>query len=398
MKAGIYIILVLVAAAFAAVLLLTDPGAVTVDFRGYRIQTTVPLLLLLVGMLIVAIWAIRWLILAPKRLGEAAGRLRSGRAGDKLMRGMIEVAEGNFARGEKLLGRAASTSDAPLFNYLQAARAAHLQGKDDRRDEWLKIAYEESPGAANAVLLTQAELQLDARQYEQALATLRRLDDNSRNHGYALALLGKIYYRLEDWASLEEILPRVTKHARIDSQTLEKWTVRVHCEALKAAEDGRTVVDTFNRIPKTLAKNERLLKDYFLALIRVGEHDQAEKELAAAIKKHWSPALIHAYGLVESSNMSGQLKKAESWLGKHPEDPDLLLTAARLCLRNELWGKARSYLESVIAIRPTPEAYQVYGRLLNQLGENDAAAAAFKDGLNLVSAEPMTALPHLGRE
>ena len=34
---------------------------------------------------------------------------------------MIEVAEGNFARGEKLLARSAGESDAPLLNYLQAA-------------------------------------------------------------------------------------------------------------------------------------------------------------------------------------------------------------------------------------------------------------------------------------
>ena len=72
-----------------------------------------------------------------------------------------------------------------------------------------------------------------------------------------------------------------------------------------------------------------------------------------------------------------------------------MLTAARLCLRNELWGKARSYLETVISLRPTPEAYQDYGRLLNRLGEGDAAADAFREGLGLVAESPKTAIPHL---
>ena len=89
------------------------------------------------------------------------------------------------------------------------------------------------------------------------------------------------------------------------------------------------------------------------------------------------------------------MKKAEGWLSTHSEDPDLLLTAAQLCLRNELWGKARSYLESVISLRPTPEAYQEYGRLLNELGEADAAADAFRQGLGLVTNTPMPAIPHL---
>ena len=58
-------------------------------------------------------------------------------------------------------------------------------------------------------------------------------------------------------------------------------------------------------------------------------------------------------------------------------------------------GKARSYLETVISLRPTPEAYQEYGRLLNRLGEGDAAADAFREGLGLVAEPTKTAIPHL---
>jgi HemY protein len=101
------------------------------------------------------------------------------------------------------------------------------------------------------------------------------------------------------------------------------------------------------------------------------------------------------FGLVEGKNVSKQLKQAETWLGAHPEDPDLLLSAARLCLRNELWGKARSYLESVISLRPSPEAYQEYGKLLTRLGETDAAADAYRDGLGLLAKPTRTAIPHL---
>ena len=175
MKFAAIVVVAVILSAFAAHFLLGDPGYVAINFRGYLIEMSVPVLLGLAVLLLFSVWLIRRLVQTPKRLGEAAGRYRSARAGLKLTRGMIEVAEGNFARGEKLLARAASTSDAPLFNYLQAARAAHLQGKDERRDEWLKLAYEQTPEAANAVLLTQAELQLDREQYEQALATLRRI-------------------------------------------------------------------------------------------------------------------------------------------------------------------------------------------------------------------------------
>ncbi len=395
MKFGAVVIIALILSAIAAHFLLGDPGYVAINFRGYLIEMSVPVLVGFAVLLVITVWLVRRLVQAPRRLGEAAGRYRAGRAGQKLTRGMIEVAEGNFARGEKLLARAAGTSDAPLFNYLQAARAAHLQGKDERRDEWLKLAYEHTPEAANAVLLTQAELQLDREQYEQALATLRRLEENSRDHSHALALLGRLYFRLQDWTQLANILPRLHKQGRVKQDTLDEWTIRVHREEFKRAADGESVIAEWKKVAKRLRDNTTLLDAYYMNLMRTGQHEKAEKDLAAALKAEWRGSLVRLFGLVEGPDPSKQLKRAEGWLTKHGDDADLLLASARLCLRNELWGKARSYLETVISLRPTPEAYQEYGRLLTQLGETNAATDAYRAGLGMVAESPLPAIPHL---
>jgi HemY protein len=394
-KFSILVVIAALLSVLAAQFLFADPGYVAISFRGYLVEMSVPALMLLVAALLLAVWTLGKVIIAPRKLGEAAGRYKSGRAGKKLTQGMIEVAEGNLARGEKLLARAAGASDTPLFNYLQAARAAHLQGNDERRDEWLRLAYEKTPEAANAVLLTQAEFQLDREQYEQALATLRRIEDNSRDHSHAVALLGKLYFRLGDWEQLAELLPRLAKHKRVNAETLDKWAVRVHQESLRRAEDETALTAAWKKVPKRLRNELELLECWYQGLIRLGLHDKAEKDLAAALKSEWRGSLVRLFGLVEGSNASKQLKRAENWLAKRGEDPDLLLTAARLCLRNELWGKARSYLESVIALRPSPEAYSEYGRLLNQLGEADAAADAYRDGLGMVTSSDLPAIPHL---
>ncbi len=398
MKFGIIVVVVLFVSAFGAHFLLADPGYVVINFRGYVIEMSVPVLVGLVIVLLLAVWLIRKIIVAPRRLGEAAGRYRSARSGQKLTRGMIEVAEGNFARGEKMLARAASTSDSPLFNYLQAARAAHLQGRDERRDEWLRLAYSETPEAGNAVLLTQAEFQLDRGQHEQALATLRRLEEDSKNHAHALALMGRLYYRLEDWDALAQLLPRLRKNTQLPAETLEEWTVRVHAESLDKAADVEVLDHTWKGIARKYRSDVGLLESYYRGLMRNGLHDRAEKELAAALRSDWRGPLVRLFGLVEATDTTKQLKRAEDWLKHHGEDPDLLLAAARLCLRNELWGKARSYLETVIGMRPTPEAYQEYGSLLTQMGESDAAADAYRDGLGMVAGGALPAIPHIDDE
>jgi len=397
-KIGIIVVLALFASAFGAHFLLSDPGYVVINFRGYLVEMSVPVLVALTAALFGLIWLVRKIIIAPRRIGEAAGRYRSARSGQKMTRGMIEVAEGNFARGERMLARAASTSDSPLFNYLQAARAAHLQGRNDRRDDWLKIAYQEVPEAANAVLLTQAEFQLDQGQHEQALATLRRLDENSKDHGHALALMGRLYFRLEDWESLRQILPRVKKHSQIKAETLATWAVRIHQEQLDRAPDAEAIAAAWKDVPKPQKSDISLLEAYYRGLMRTGQHQRAEKELVSALKSNWRGPLVRLFGLVEGIDASKQLKKAEGWLSNHSEDPDLLLTSARLCLRNELWGKARSYLESVISLRPTPEAYQEYGALLNQMGEADAAAEAYRDGLGMLAGNDLLAIEHMSTD
>ena len=194
-------------------------------------------LALLIFLLFSCIWATGKIIRAPRKLGEAAGRYRAGRAGRRLTRGVIEVAEGNFAKGERLLARGASVSAAPLLTYLQAARAAHLLGQDERRDTWLKQAYKNLPGAANAILLTQAELQLDQNQYEEALASLKKIEENTQSHSHALILLGRLYFRLQDWNNLGALLPKLTKQGRLDTSTLEKWSVKVCQEELRNASN-----------------------------------------------------------------------------------------------------------------------------------------------------------------
>lgn len=395
MRFGLIFIVALIVSALAANFLLQDPGSVVITFRGKIIEMSVFVLGVMIVLLLFSFWLGAKLLHAPRKLGEAAGRYRSGRAGQRLTRGVIEVAEGNFAKGERLLARAAGVSEAPLLNYLQAARAAHLLGQDERRDSWLKQAYENLPGAANAVLLTQAELQLDRQQFEQALATLRKIEENAPNHSHALMLLGRLYFRLEDWQHLSDLLPKLKKHGRLDPATLEEWSIRVHREQLESAAEGTKLLEAWKNVPKDLKQNIDVLETWYSGLIRTGSNEKAEKELATELKRSWRAPLVRLYGVVEGKDSAQQLKRAEGWLKNHSEDADLLLAAARLCLRLELWGKARSYLETVIAISPTPDAYQEYGRLLNQLGEGEAAAEAYREGLNMVAGESLPAIPHL---
>ena len=384
MRAGLWGIAAVFLGAFAAHFLLRDRGYVLVNFLGYVIEMSVPVLVLVLAG---AYFAVRMLLgvwRAPRRLGEAVAERRLRRAGEKLTSGLIHMAEGDWSKGERLLARSVRGTDSPLIHYLMAARAAQLQGSDERRDDWLKLAYEELPEAETAVLLTQAELQLEHSDHERALATLQRIQEAHPDHPVALALLARIHHALEDWERLLALGPRLAD-ARMDTGEME-GIIAAALEASIAEQDiTRVDVDRlWGRLPAALRKAPRLIALQALALNSLGQGEEAEKKIRQALKRGWEEPLVLAYGRVRGAKADKQLLQAEQWLKQRPEDGALLLSAARLCMVLELWGKARSYLETSLAIAPRTEAYALYGRLLDQFGEADNAALAFRSGLSLV--------------
>ncbi len=386
MRVGLWGLAAVFLGAFAAHFLLQDRGYVLVNFLGYVIEMSVPTLLLVLAVAYLGIRAIVALWKAPRRLGAAVAERRVRRAGEKLTKGLIHIAEGDWSKGERLLAQGLRATDSPLINYLMAARAAQLQGSDGRRDDWLKLAYEEMPEAETAVLLTQAELQLEHTEFERALATLSRIQEAHPNHPVALALLARIYQALEDWDRLIELLPQLGD-ARLDAQELEDLSA----SALEvySARHGMTYGDlerVWGQLPGGLRKAPRLIALHALALSSLGRGNEAEKEIRGALKRIWDEDLVLAYGRIQGDESEKQLRRAEDWLKTHAEDGALLLTAARLCMALELWGKARSYLESSLAMSPRTDAYALYGRLLNQFGEEGNAALAFRSGLGLVTS------------
>jgi HemY protein len=390
---GLLLLIALALGALAAHWLLADQGYVLIDVRGWTVETSVLGLAIVLIALFLLLRLLGWIISAPRRMGRAVGELKARRAQRHLDEAFAAIAEGQWSRGERLLGRAAR-GPASLAGYLSAARAAQEQDALERRDEWLRLAYKAEPTAAPAVLLTQAELQLDQGQLEEALATLRQLDTIVSDHPRGLVLHAQVLERLADWQGLEALMPRLRARKALDAEALLALEVRIAQAQLAGAADAVALADVWQALSRELRRHPAVLEAYAANALRLGAADQAEPVVRRALKSTWIPSLVAAYGRLDTSNPSAQLATAEKWLNERPEDSVLLLTCGRLCLRAQLWGKARSYLETSLAIRPHPETWQIYGELLVKLGESGAASEAFRQGLAAASGSaPALAAP-----
>jgi HemY protein len=380
MRWGLLLLLALALGALGAHWLLGDQGYVLVDIRGWTLETSVPGLVIALVLLYLLVRLLFWVFRAPRRMGQAVGEYRARRSQRHLDHAFAAIAEGQWGRGEKLLGRAAR-GPASLAGYLSAARAAQEQQAIDRRDEWLRLAYEADPGATPAVLLTQAELQLDYGQLEEALATLRQLEQRNATHPRGLALQARVLERLGDWTALEALLPRLRSAKVMDGDALALLEVRVAQARLDGAVDAAALEQAWKALSRKLRQRVEMVESYARNGVRLGASEQVEAVLRKALKSSWSASLVALYGRLETPDPSTQLATLEKWLNERPEDAELLLACGRLCLRSELWGKARSYLETSLAIRPRPETWRIYGELLVKLGESGAASEAFRQGL-----------------
>ncbi|HKJ76960.1 MAG TPA: heme biosynthesis protein HemY [Gammaproteobacteria bacterium] len=371
-----------------------DPGYVLFSRGGWTVETTLALfvvaLILLFGVLYALLRTLVNTRALPRRLAQWRQRRQELKARRATHRGLIELAEGHWERAERLLNRGAQKADVPLLNYLGAARAAQKQGEDDRRDHYLSLAHQAMPEAELAVGITQAEVQLSHGQYEQALATLVHLQRLAPKNAHVLHLLKRLYERLESWQDLAELLPNLRKHKVEPQAELDRMEGRIHQALLqKAGEEGdvEELRRTWVRIPKELREQPEMLAHYVHHLQRLGREGDAERLLREELRRRWEPRLAELYGRVAGDDPARQLDWVETWIKEQGERPELLLSAGRLALRSQLWGKARAYLEQVAEVAPAPGVLQELGALLEELGEPGAAADCYRRGLSLATGE-----------
>jgi HemY protein len=384
MKFGLYVVLILLIGSITAHFLLENNGYVLINFRGYTVEMSVPVLLFVAFLAYLAVRTLVRIWRAPRELGEMAARARARHAGQRITKGFIALSEGKLARGERLLTKGAADSETPLLNYLTAARAAQAQGDRQRRDNWLKMAQDSDGGTKNAVLLTQAELQIAAGEYQPARNSLAQVRESQPNHPQALKLLGELLHIEQDRHALIDLLPQMRRTKIIPTRTLEEWTIEAFEAELAAPNlDIDSINAYWNKLPRALRKHERLLRARVHALIAGNNNELAATAICKALKTDWDSELAAIYGKLKLADKDEQLRQTEKWLNQYPEDPVILLAAGRCCIRNQLWGKARSYIESSLAIAPTPAAYHELGHLMLKLDETAAATTAFAKGLTL---------------
>ncbi len=382
--------LVLLTAALFTSFALSEPGYVLLGYGKTSIEMPlVDFVIFLLGallLLFLLVKAMAAVFSTPTKLRGMRQRQQRNQARKGLTKGLIDMAAGEWAQAEKTVIKGARRSDVPLLNYLVAAHAAQQQDETQRRDEHIRKAIEADPQAEVAVGLTQAELQIRQKQYEEALATLQHLERLAPKHKFVKKQLARLFFKLKDWQHLAEILPTLRKQGGMKSDELgamEVATVNARMEYAASQDNWDDLQRLWKAVPKDARLRPELIAIYTERLLDLGKNTEAEVELRTALNAAMDDRLLTMYAGMEFAEPSKALAHAEGWLAVTEQNPTLLTTVAKLSLKARLWGKARSLLQQSIALKPSVENHRALAELHESVNEQEEALVAYKTALAL---------------
>ncbi|HAT1773148.1 TPA: protoporphyrinogen oxidase [Legionella pneumophila] len=391
----LFAFIILLLSVFLGIQLNKDPGYVLIAINNWTIETTLWASVFGLFFLFFLIYGLVQLCNKITRMPGMINKWHSRRLAQKAQattrKGLIEYSEGYWQKAKNHLIQALPNTDTPLLNYLTAARAAQKMGDSKLRDHYLREAQQSMPEAKIAVELTQAQLQLANHQWEQALATLKHLQDLAPRHPYVLKLLMNLYEEIKDWQQLIALLPDLKKNHIISDQAFEQLQQNTYLQAmidLAKHNQSDGIAKLYQTLPKALANDTAITAEYARFLIKNQNYDQAEYHLRRCLRKELDNRLIELYSLLPCEE--NQLLFAESLLKKNPHSAALHLCLGRMCLSRHLWGKAKHYLEQSIELNPTPVAFIELGKLHEKLNDPLSSGSCYKKGLELIIKDELS--------
>jgi HemY protein len=160
----------LIASVWFGIEVMQHPGYVFIVYQPWMVQ--MPLWLCILG-LIFGFGILYIIFNSVERLQFLWYRIKSWlrfrrehRYFSKTQQGLTMLIEGRWKKAERFLLAGVNQSVEPLINYLGAAKAAHEQKAYERRDRYIRQAYEAEPNADLAIGFRSRSVRASSRDLE----------------------------------------------------------------------------------------------------------------------------------------------------------------------------------------------------------------------------------------
>jgi HemY protein len=144
------------------------------------------------------------------------------------------------------------------------------------------------------------------------------------------------------------------------------------------AEDPLTLEQFWATVPSADRAAPELALEAARRFRQHGREESAAQLLEHALQEHWNERLLDEYARCVPLPVTSALARLEKGMQVHGRSAAALRCLGRLCLRAQLWGKARSYLEESQRLQDDPQTVLALAELAEAVGDDSLAAQRFR--------------------
>ncbi|TCK44456.1 HemY protein [Paraburkholderia sp. BL8N3] len=363
-----------------------DGGQVLFVVPPYRVDVSLNLFAVAIVVLFVVLYglirAARTVWKMPQRVAAYRARSKLAKANASLRDAVGHLYAGRFSKAEKAARDALTVDDNKGAAGLIGANAAHRMHEYARRDEWLG----QITGAEwqDARLMATADMRADGRDADGALVALTEMQAQGGRRIHAQQIALRAQQQLKNWGEVLKLVKTLEKREALHPAVAVRLR-QVAAENL--LRDRRHNPDALLELWQSLSPTERqsprladLAAELLIALDRRAD---ARKIVEEALAHNWDARLLRRYPDCVSGDALPLIQRAEAWHKERTEDADLLFTLGRLCLHQQLWGKAQAFLESALKLADNEplkiRTHRALARLHEQLGDAEKASQHYRE-------------------
>lgn len=334
-----------------AVFVADRPGSVAISWQGWRIDTSVAVMVL--GTAFIAILAAALYNLLRRIIGAPRAFLRSRRERRRrngyraLTQGMVAVAAGDAAEAQKLARKADVLLAEPPLTLLLSAQAAQLNGDERAAQRYFTAMLERSETEFLGLrgLIMQA---LRGGDDAQALRLAERAKALRPRTPWVLKSLYELQARAGRWSAAEATLVEAIQRKTLPAPEGKHLRAVLLDEAARAAETEGRPTDAIRLAAKAqdLAPGFAPVAIAYARMLAVrGQDRPARKTLETAWRAAPHPDIAREYlKLYAAEPPLLRLKRLERLTTSHPDHAESHVALARAALEARLWGEARRHL------------------------------------------------------
>lgn len=353
MRTTLYLLVFAVIAAGIA-WLVDQPGAVSLTWQGYRVDTSVGVLLAAVAVLSALLTALyqlwRFLRHAPRAFTAARRESRRLKGYRALTQGMVAVAAGEPGEAKRQARRADMLLNEPPLTMLLSAQAAQLSGDAAAADKYF-TAMLGSPETEFLGLRGLAMAAIKKGDARKALALVRRARNLRPKTGWVLTTLHDLETQAGEWQAAEE----TTRLAMRAGVVTPGAGVRRRAVALYQQSIADEVQGNRKRALAHARKAVELEPGFVPAAVRAakmlmarGKRRRAEHIIEGAWARAPHPDLAEIYRELDASaDPLKRLMRIQHLTSQRPLDPESSIALVEAALAARLWGEARRALETL---------------------------------------------------